>query len=140
MFKLKIAALFDRTLPDLEPHDVYVVQDGDVVFYVGMTGKGIVHRMYQHLGWSNSRQPLGHFIYANLPQSRDWIIYLYTKEECGKKTARLAEASLIRSLHPCLNRMLSVKPTPLPDRYKQAIQIDYQVAPSDLIDIKITQR
>lgn len=135
MFTLKLSAVLDRKTPEISSHDAYVIRDGDTVFYVGMTGKGIVHRMWAHLGWSNHTSTLGKLIYANLPESREWSIQLFSKEECKCRTAKRTETHLIQSLKPILNIRENSGGYELPCRYKPPMSVGYQDSPSDLIVI-----
>lgn len=105
-------------------HCIYVVRDGDTVFYVGQSAS-IIQRLWGHMGneihggWASfghRASDLGRLIRANLPQSRDWIIDLLTLKECKDYTVfnvpaltvDMAEVALINILHPCLNRYMNL--------------------------------
>lgn len=108
-------------IKDLPIYRLYVVRDGDTVFYVGQAGD-VVDRLYGHLGqgswsWATGMSELGKLIKANLPTSRDWRIELYTIGELGVNGVDLAEEALIDILRPCLNRALNRNPSALPDKY-----------------------
>lgn len=65
---------------------LYVVRDGDVVFYVGQS-QNVINRLWDHLGegcWARvqGKSNLGRLIKFNLPASRVWQIELLTVEDC----------------------------------------------------------
>jgi len=89
MIHTTIGALLDGTLADLDTtdHHLYVVRDGDVVFYVGKS-QDVIDRLRSHVGkgtWGHmsGRSSLGRLIEDNLPGARHWQIELLTPSECG---------------------------------------------------------
>jgi hypothetical protein len=61
---------------------IYVVRDGDEIFYVGRSEDDCFTRLRTHLGHKfrghQSLSTLGGFIMRNLPESRHWTVELYT--------------------------------------------------------------
>lgn len=115
-----------------EGHRIYVVREGDIVFYVGQS-KNIPQRLLQHLGISHlptGVSELGRLVLRNGPVSRNWQIDLMTLADCVPSVERFggytdngscdpetAEAAMILAYKPCMNRALNPDPTPLPDQY-----------------------
>lgn len=113
---------------DQGAHCVFAVREGPTVFYV--SEGNIRRRLWEHLGvhgqWSSL---LGNVIINNLPHSLQWVVDMWTLEECtpwlraGEPvTPATAKAALIRQLQPCLNRVEdNPNPTPLPPVYEHSI-------------------
>jgi len=114
---------------------IYVVRDGDVVFYVGKSDDDCFARLRSHLGFEfrghRSLSALGGLITRNLPESRMWCVNLYTNEETKKIVpkrfyedlvrwpTKYAEEAMIQTLEPCLNVMLNCQNQRMvPDRYR----------------------
>lgn len=114
---------------------VYVVRDGDEVFYVGKSDDDCFTRLRTHLGHDfrgqRSVSNLGEFIMRNLPESRHWIVELYTNEDTKRVIPKrmyegffqwptdYAEMAMIQTLKPCLNVKLNTRNRrEIPARYK----------------------
>ena len=127
---------------------VYVVRDGDVVFYVGQSD-GPVERLEAHVGrgawgWTGTSS-LGRTIEDNLPGARDWTIELWTVQECKEaladETTKLwrwdkdsAEQAMLHSRHPCLNVTHNENGQRLPDCYRgKNLAVDLSVTVSDFV-------
>lgn len=107
---------------------LYLVRDGDVIFYVGQSGSPL-DRLQEHLGKAsrsyNHPSSLGRLIIDNHPDSDDWTYELYTPEDCiqfmekvpFKCTVNKAEIALIQHFSPALNVMLNNNPGNLPRKY-----------------------
>ena len=110
---------------------VYVVRDGDVVFYVGQSD-GPVERLEAHAGqgtWGfTGPSSLGRTIKDNLPSARAWTIELWTVQECKEALADestrtwrwdkdLAEVKMIQRRRPYLNAIYNQGGYSLPERY-----------------------
>lgn len=106
---------------------IYLVRDGDVVFYVGQS-IDMHTRMRDHLGMSGRSMPdrLTDLVIDNLPASEQWEVYFYTLDECeqviGKpsiflKNVDTYEMEMIAHYNPCLNFTLNPHRIPLPSRY-----------------------
>lgn len=150
MITATIGELLDGKLDDLDRrgHRLYLVRDGETVFYIGKS-RNPIDRLWQHLGlaltggvlWSEYfMSQLGHLVKANLPEARSWQVELLTLEECtpvvlermpylaGRweswcqklpdSAADDAEQALIELHGPCLNVMHNRRKTPLPTCYK----------------------
>lgn len=118
---------------------VYVIRDGDIIFYVGQTHYFVVERLYEHMGRGDRYQPspslIGQYIRMNSPSSDDWQIEIYTFEECEHivfdfdnnyknwiehaDRNEVLEAALIARLHPYINKQDNRYERPLPDKYKR---------------------
>lgn len=120
---------------------VYVIRDGDVIFYVGRTTDAIGTRLWRHLvvpiakraaSWVNSQ--LGRLVHANAPESGDWQVDLMSRRDCwpyvkalypgfpddswGRDLgAHCSEVAMIRALKPCLNVACNDNRRKPPDRY-----------------------
>lgn len=114
---------------------IYVVRDGEEVFYVGKSDDDCFARLRTHLGHEfrgrRSKSELGEFILRNLPESRGWCVDLYTNEETKPLIDKLfyegfyswptrsAEIAMIKTLRPYLNiSMNSRNWREIPKRYK----------------------
>ncbi len=95
-------------------HCIYVVSDGDVQLYVGMSERNIITRLQEHFEGYDS---LGRLVRRNMPEAWDWWVTLFTVEDCRANSVRQAENKLIAELQPCLNIRDNSYPTPLPERY-----------------------
>ena len=123
----------------LAGYTLYIVRDGDIVFYVGQSTDPL-YRLQAHLGLiSQSDHSLfGIFIKANAPASYQWTYELWKPEEC-KPYVQLyriatfpgrwytmpeafdvdeAEEGLIKFFHPCFNSRENIRPNRLPERYE----------------------
>lgn len=130
---------------------LYVVRDGDTVFYVGSTGRGVFSRLLWHVGegeWGRrGLSSLGDLITENAPESDLWQVDCYTLIEIKQTVERqfpgragygvgLAEKALIRELRPCLNATYNENPSPLPQHYKGTKQIFTEgQAPCDFLGL-----
>lgn len=139
MLTFKMSAVLDRLITGTDQHDVYIIRDIGIVFYVGMTRKGVISRLHNHFGWSGNQSSLGKLVFANLPQSREWTIELLTKEECECETAKAAETKTIKRLRPRLNIWENGGGYKLPEKYNPPATLDLQNSPSDLIVIGKSQ-
>jgi len=112
-----------------ESHRIYVVRDGDTVFYVGQTTRPPEDRLHEHrYGRYNYGSPssnLGEVIEHNEPDSHDWTVELYKPAECeqyariqadGKTSLSRAEGIIINEYEPHLNGRGDK--TSLPERYR----------------------
>jgi hypothetical protein len=119
---------------DENESNLYIVRDGEVIFYVGQSGRGIRFRLFQH----HRETSLGNLIQDNLPDSMGWQIDLLTVQDCLSQIKKhfpyisesfilkednafidRAEEAMIRELRPCLNGTWNLNPNPLPDKYKR---------------------
>lgn len=129
---------------------VYVVRDGETVFYVGKSRNNPVERLWQHLaliGPNHGPSELGQLIKDNAPDSHAWQVELRTVADCEPFIRQefpvhrlfdsdLAERAMIRTLHPCLNGTHNAHPTRLPERYRRQQQ-NLTDAPCDRIGLKL---
>ena len=133
-----------------DSHYLYLVRDGDTVFYVGQSTDPI-HRMHEHIGLAihdpRFGDDLGGMIGENYPESRDWILELYTIADCAdfvveqyseeiaakfkRGLARMlaeeedyrpglvntSEKALMRHFRACLNVANAVYESSIPERY-----------------------
>lgn len=140
MITLTIGELLDGFELGMEGlgHHVYIVRDGDVVFYVGRSGDPL-DRLRTHMGkgawsWCTGASQLGQFIVANWPESRDWQVELLTVADCAtwiralcpgyileRCESDVAEQAAIVALHPCLNTIYNEQPSAIPKRYKRSL-------------------
>jgi len=114
---------------------IYVVRNGDDVFYVGKSDDDCFTRLRTHLGCDfrgqRSLSTLGEFVIRNLPESRRWIVELYTNEDTKTVVPKRmyegfswwptdwAETAMIQTLKPYLNVTLNTRNRrEIPTRYK----------------------
>jgi len=153
MITTTVGDLLDGKLDDLRTpgHDLYIVRDAEVVFYVGKS-QNVIGRLLGHCGrgtWGRGKgsSELGSFIGRNLPESRGWTIELLTEKDahdvvqfyfpCGLTwQVGTAEQELIKHYGPCINRTYNYEPQAIPDKYKLPFgDIDLEVTASDFIPI-----
>lgn len=125
-------------------YTLYLVRDGETVFYIGKSMEPL-HRLQYHLGrtWNEVYSALGECIVANAPASYEWTVELWKPEECVEFVRErylfissqmadmvtetftrtldrdIAEEALIYRFRPCLNKDGNLHPTPLPEQYKR---------------------
>jgi hypothetical protein len=115
---------------------IYVVREGEEVFYVGKWEDDCFARLRTHLGHEirgrRSKSSLGEFVLRDLPESREWYVELYTNEETKKLVEKrfyegfhswptqYAEMAMIKTLRPYLNISLNSQNwREIPKRYRQ---------------------
>jgi hypothetical protein len=107
---------FDDT-PGDQAEVLYMLRDGDELVYIGITGRGIWARWFDpffgHMGVRQSE--VGGLVKRMRPQSDDWTIELWTREDCRLAVGDAIKFSqraslindyefwLIESLRPHLN-------------------------------------
>lgn len=133
------------TSQQLQDHYLYLVGDGETIFYIGQALNPI-ERLESHLGlrWRRSKSLFGELFEANRPGSLEWRVELYRLVDCAdlleryimlelpsytlelyydparlKGSITWAEQALIRHYQPCLNDRYNSGHTPLPERYKR---------------------
>ena len=123
MISSTVGEMLDRKLDikALVSCQLYVVRDGDTIFYVGQS-KSIESRFLEHLGisargWPAYESQLGRLIRENAPESQHWQVELYSIKELEVDDVDFAEEALINILRPCLNARYNDDPSVLPDRY-----------------------
>ncbi len=82
MLTMTIEQATGRDAPDTEDHYLYLIRDGETMFYVGQSIDPIT-RLSDHLGTAlkfpgTGSDSLGWMIGDNLPDSLGWIFELYT--------------------------------------------------------------
>jgi hypothetical protein len=111
---------------------IYMVWDGNLVFYVGKLERSIVDHILEHCALEDSNKTpdrLGQLFLNNAPSSNGWLVDLLTLEDCEQiikevtpmyKRLDSAQAlfCLIIYYRPCLNEKDNPNPIPLPERYK----------------------
>jgi hypothetical protein len=146
MKRLRLKTAFTWKKGPVRGHLLYVVGKAKTAFYVGKASDPL-RRLREHVGLRGRGQgdesALGELILYNLPLSLSWQVQLLTLADCSSYVAQAfpttngldwyspenqqaamgdAEIALIRRLHPCLNSMQNLTPTPLPaiivDPYK----------------------
>ena len=111
---------------------IYMVGDGNLVFYVGKLERSIVDHILEHCGLEdNGRTPdrLGQLILDKAPASNGWLVDLLDLKDCEPiikavtpMSKRLDSAQalfcVITYYRPCLNEKDNPNPSSLPERYK----------------------
>ena len=136
MKTITLGSIIRDELPETwdEPYEIYVIREGDTVFYVGKSKDCVIDRILGHLGegtwgWSSGDE-LGDFIKFYEPGSHNWQVDLMTIKDCfpfikkshpDAKKARCtvadAESAMISHYGPCLNKMLNRNRRPSPEKY-----------------------
>lgn len=122
--------------------EIYVVRDGDVIFYVGKSSNPF-SRLHQHMGYERKLpSDLGTLIRNNSPESDEWTLECYRLKDCmpfikqsfadmenederefmvqfSCSDASRAEKHMIRYLRPCLNTLYNENPSKLPEKYQR---------------------
>jgi hypothetical protein len=125
MITLKFKDFMDGNYKDDFEANLYLLKDGEKVLYIGITTQDIWNRWFDsrgshifrnsegdYLGWTDA----GKFVVKNIPVSLDWIIELYTPDDCKKILEeefgiahvdrfdiRFCESVLIAKFKPSLN-------------------------------------
>ena len=153
MIQTTVGALLDDKLEDADwrGYGLYVVRDGDIVFYIGQTSRHVITRLWEHLGlgftggrlWCEySMSTLGRLIKINMPESRKWQIEFPSLLDCQPLIADMdkdwfmecctkfrrnmldtCEQALINHHKPCFNTIYNPHPRSLPERYKHPFKI-----------------
>lgn len=104
-------------------HFLYVIRDGDVVFYVGIS-ESPDDRVMSHMGLRTFDQSrTGRVIMDNYPDSRVWEIDFYEPDDFFPDgvpsyfNKQHIEGMMINHLQPCLNVMGKRYHRSLPDKY-----------------------
>lgn len=89
MIKTTIGHLLDGKLNEREDTVnciIYMVRDGELIFYIGKSESDVITRLLSHLGYDpwgwGGYSTLGQIIKENLPESREWQIELMSGEDC----------------------------------------------------------
>lgn len=129
MKSVRIQDVLERQIDHVLGHLIYVVRDGDVVFYVGQSKRDVVMRFWEHM---NKPSRLGQLITLNRPQSMNWLVDYYTLADCQPYVKQkslfsmqewqhfdmnMAEQGMIAQMRPILNKDFNPNPMPLPARY-----------------------
>ena len=102
--------------------DLYLVRDGDTVFYVGRSYRAF-DRVWNHVrNGYKARSDVGRFLLVNWPRSLHFEIELLSSrspefDRVGHDAAA-AEELLIRCHRPCFNDSLNDDPISLPAGYR----------------------
>jgi hypothetical protein len=120
-----VNASIDNTLG----HMIYLVRDGDLIFYIGQSKRNIIIRFQEHL---QKPSRLGQLIQVNQPASDKWVVEFYTLADCRPFIQQkslfpmqawehfdmdIAEKGMIQALRPVVNKDFNHHPTPLPLAY-----------------------
>jgi len=112
-----------------EHYRIYVIRDGETVFYVGQSHNPH-NRLLEHMALSRTQPSLiGTFIRENAPASGAWVFEQYTLDDCSEVVGRCrdvddAEEALIKLHRPYFNAAMNPYPLPLPMRYKSSYRKD----------------
>ena len=139
MKRVSVAEILERTVDQVLGHLIYVVRDGDLVFYVGQSKRDVVVRFWEHM---NKPSHLGELIALNKPDSLAWQVEFYTLVDCQPFVQQqslfamqewqhfdmdMAEQGMIAQMRPVLNRDFNANPTPLPARYERGMLFHQEI-------------
>ena len=124
MITYTLGDFIDDNSIDEADSSLYVVRKSRKVLYVGQATRGIGNRWFG-AGWNHmaknfygqwyGNSPIGVEVSKNLPTSRNWLIDLYSVEDCRETIEEyinsdyvninvdLAEIALIKKFKPTLN-------------------------------------
>ena len=102
-------------------HDLYLVRDDQIVFYVGQSYNAF-ERVWEHLrGSFKGQSAVGRFILNNWPRALNLTIELLSSRSARFSAVGndlgAAERFLIARYAPCFNEALNADSTPLPEGY-----------------------
>ena len=137
MIRLTIKEAIKFTGVIEEPCTLYMVRDGETVFYIGKSGSPI-NRILQHMGLADhfaATSPIGRCILANAPESDEWLFEMYTVDDCAPffvgsaiklppanvrhpEFVDIAEMQMIKYWRPCLNIICNRDASPIPAKYR----------------------
>ena len=134
---------------EFEDHYLYLVRDGETVFYVGRS-KNLLNRLGQVFGYTSpiDTMELRYLYMDNLPQSNAWVFEAFTLSDCEEEvmeyernysrnfnkeryrkryydperletSMKIAQQVLILKYKPCLNTIGNPTPSALPKNYKR---------------------
>jgi predicted GIY-YIG superfamily endonuclease len=102
--------------PEWLRHDLYLLRDDEVVFYVGQSHNAF-ERVWEHLrDGFKGRSTVGRFVLCNWPRAMRFIVELLNSQAALLRRDA-AERRLIEQYAPCFNEALNERPTPLPSKY-----------------------
>lgn len=112
----------ERCPPAWKRHNLYVIREDDLVFYVGQSSCAY-DRVWEHVyGGFKGRSTVGRFLLVNWPQALRFTVELLHADAPRFAAAHhnldAAEARLIAQYAPVFNVSLNPDPTPLPPRYE----------------------
>jgi hypothetical protein len=110
-----------RCPPDWQQHNLYLLRDEQVVFYVGQS-QCAYDRVWEHLqGGFKGRSLPGRFVLCNWPRALRFTVELLHSSAARFRAVGYdldaAERVLIEELSPCFNETFNRCPTPLPGCY-----------------------
>ncbi len=130
MQQVAVVQILEKTIDHVLGHLIYVVRDGELIFYVGQSKRDVVTRFWEHM---NKPSRLGQLIVLNKPASMAWQVEFYTLADCQPFVQQqslfamqewqhfdmdMAEQGMIAQMRPVLNKDFNPQPTPLPARYE----------------------
>jgi hypothetical protein len=145
---VRVAIKGNISTKDIARHNIYVVRENDVIFYIGQSINPL-SRLQEHLGqtWrSPSPSSIGLLILENADVSSEWAYDLYALEDCKNIVKMYRESlsnndpvvfwkevphtswvnecehAMIWHFRPCLNIAANTKATPLPEKYRKEIE------------------
>jgi hypothetical protein len=113
--------LVEQCPADWRVFDLYIMRDGDLVFYVGQSFQAF-DRVWHHIrDGHKARSVVGRFLLRNWPSSLRYSVELLSSA-AGRFAGighdlTAAETALIVQHAPCFNRTANPHPTPLPAAY-----------------------
>lgn len=131
-----IADILNQKIDSTLGHLIYLIRDGQLVFYIGQSKRDVITRFQEHM---QKPSRLGKLIEINKPLSLAWSVDFYTLADCRpfiqQKTLfpmqnwehfdmDIAESAMIRMLKPIVNRDFNPNPTPLPSKYRGRAILD----------------
>jgi hypothetical protein len=114
--------LIEECPPEWRELDLYLVRDGETVFYVGRSRLAFA-RIWEHIrNGYKARSDVGRFLLVNWPKSLHFEIELLSSQspefDRVGRDAAAAEELLIRRHRPCFNGSLNENPAALPAAYR----------------------
>lgn len=133
MITVTVGDILEERLPDGLNYWVYVIRNGEDVFYVGNSTR-ITDRLFDHVGqgsfaWAQSPSPVGRLILDNKPESLSWQVDLMSMSDCEPYIKHYwpnfkhydgkdAERAMIWHYRPYLNVLYNPEYRKMPAHYK----------------------
>ena len=121
MITLTFAEFHKGNYDDKEEfHEMYIIKQENNTLYVGISSRDVWERWFSQWGGHIRRNGWGEYFHTseigraviqNMPESDNWIVELWTLEDCRKffhsplLPLGRAETEMIKHLHPVHNSM-----------------------------------
>lgn len=117
--------VIDNNLPSNIKDNIYLIRDGEVIFYIGQSSFGGAYRVIEHFdNTARSNSTLHELMMDNLPKSLLWSVDLVSIPGHDEIDRQDFECALITALSPCINIHCNDTPSRLPSNYTSQAKQD----------------